>query len=164
MRNTDRFRIHLNEFGDLLDKSAFHSEWEPIFDFIAEQVNTQTSIRDFLQREKVVHGFLAAYLNIVDYFACYTEPEFNKGYADMWLEPIVVKYPDIQYGCLIELKYISRGDYTEAALQEKITKAKKQINNYQKDPFLQERTKATKLLKLILVFNGWELVHKEQVE
>ncbi len=65
---------------------------------------------------------------------------------------------------IIWINEFLRGDYSEAALQQKITEAKEQLNNYQKDPFLQERTKASKLLKLILVFNGWELAHKERVE
>jgi hypothetical protein len=111
----------------------------------------------------MVQGFLAAYLNIMDYFICYTEPELNKGYADFLLEPVSIKYPDIRYACIVELKYIKRSEYSETILQEKIDEAKTQLNTYQQDPFILEKVDGKNLLKLILVFNGWELVHKESI-
>jgi hypothetical protein len=52
--------------------------------------------------------------------------------------------------------------FNETALQTKITEAKHQLEACRQDPFISEKTKTGDLLMLILVFNGWELVHKEK--
>ncbi len=163
LQDTDHFRIDLWKFAEHIHEMAFNGVWEPVFDFIAEQIKAQTTIRDYLHNEKVIQGFLAAYLNVTDYFVCYTEPELNNKYADLLLEPLLIKYSDIKYGCLAEIKYINRTEFTKTTLQKKINEAKKQIKSYLKDPFLLEKTQGKNLIKLILVFNGWELVHKEEI-
>ena len=50
--------------------------------------------RDYLTAEKVIQGFLLAYLNISDFYISRTEKEMNKGFADIFLEPFLAKYPD----------------------------------------------------------------------
>ncbi|KPA15640.1 protein containing DUF1703 [Candidatus Magnetomorum sp. HK-1] len=73
---------------------------------------------------------LLAYLNVTDYYITQSEQEMNKGFSDIYLEPFLARYPDLKYSYLIELKYISRKEYSEAIQQEKIKKAKKQLNQY----------------------------------
>ena len=68
----------------------------------------QTGIRDFISGEKVVQGFLAAYLSVTDYYVFRSEAELGKGYADICLEPMVAHYPHLRHGYLIELKHLNR--------------------------------------------------------
>ena len=89
--------------------------------------------------------------------------EIDFGYADFLLEPLRSKYPDIRYGCLIEIKYIKRSEFSEKVLQKKVAEAKSQITIYENDPKLLERFTSGKVLKLVLVFNVWELVYKENL-
>jgi hypothetical protein len=63
-------------------------------------------IVDYLSGEKVTQGFWSAYLNVTDYFLTWSEREMGKGFADLYLESFLVRFPDMRYGYLIELKYI----------------------------------------------------------
>ena len=48
-----------------------------IFEFLAAEVEKQTSIRDYLAGEKVVQAFLLAYLSVTDYYLIHTEAEMG---------------------------------------------------------------------------------------
>jgi hypothetical protein len=65
----------------MLGDMAYEGVWEPVFDFLAGEVKDQTSVRDYLAGEKVIQGFLLAYLNLTDYFLPGTEMEMSKGFA-----------------------------------------------------------------------------------
>ena len=87
-------------------------------------------MRDYLEGEKVIQGFLLAYLNITDFFLTRTEQETGKGFCDLWLEPFVARFPDMLFGYLIELKYIKRSEFTDAKLNKNITDARNQLKQY----------------------------------
>ena len=40
---------------------AFQNDWKPFFQYLAEQIDKQTAIRDYLNGEKVIQGFLLVY-------------------------------------------------------------------------------------------------------
>ena len=159
LKDTECFRLNFQKLFELIEDMAYDGKWKALFTFLAEQIKSQTGIRDFLSEEKPIQSILAAYLNVTDYYVCYTEAELNKGYADILLEPLWAKHPEIRYGCLVEIKYINRSDYSEQRLQEKIIEAKKQIATYAEDQKLQEKIHNQYTLKIILIFNGWELVY-----
>ncbi|KPA14883.1 AAA-ATPase [Candidatus Magnetomorum sp. HK-1] len=81
----------------------------------------------------------------------------NKGYSDIDMEPFMSKYPDLEYSYLIELKYIARAEYSEKIQQEKIQDAQEQLDQYVKSDRIQKSIASTKLIKIILVYKGWEL-------
>ena len=64
----------------------------------------QTGIRDYIVGEKVIQGFLAAYLSVTDYYEFRSEAELGKGHADTALEPLVARYPHLRRGYPIEIK------------------------------------------------------------
>ncbi len=138
-------------------------KWEPVFQYLAEQIDTQTRIRDYLSREKVIQGFLLAYLNIDDVYFCRSEYEFNKGYVDLFLEPFLAKYPDIQHGFLIELKYLKRDQWSETEAEKMMSDAKNQLKGYLQDPQLQQKS-ALKFTGIVLLFCGWELKVMREVK
>ncbi len=78
-RDVDIFRINFREFGDLIYEMAYNGDWKPVFQFIAQEIETQTSVRNYLDGERAVQMFLLAYLNISDYYICQTEREMSKG-------------------------------------------------------------------------------------
>jgi hypothetical protein len=162
--DVDVFSIDLWHFANLIWEMAYQGSWQAVFQFLAEQVEKQTSIRDYLTGEKVVQTFLLAYLNVTDYYITRTEEEMGKGFVDLYLEPFFPKYDDIKYGYLIELKYIKRTEFTDELLQAKIKEAKNQLQQYATDPrVVQQSSKGVNLISVILVFCGWELVHYEGV-
>lgn len=141
---------------------AYRGEWQPFFDFVAQGIREQTSIRDYLSGEKVIQGFLLAYLNVSQFFLTWSEKEMGGGFADFYLEPFLARYPDMQFGYLVELEYISRSEFDEAKLQKKISEAEGQLARYANDPRLQAVAARVPLKKLVLVYNGWELVYRAE--
>ncbi len=159
----DIFRVNLVEFSHLIRAMAYRGQWREVFDFLSEEVKRQTSVRDYLQGEKVIQGFLLAYLNVTDFFLTRSEQEMNKGFADIWLEPFLARFPDMKFGYLIELKYISRGEFSDALLRENIDEARHQLERYSEDERVARIPEHVAVKKLALVFNGWELAHREEI-
>ena len=137
---------------------ALHGEWQPVFDFLKHAIATQTSIRDYLDSEKVIQGFLAAYLSLSRHFLVRTEVELNKGYADIVLEPLVAQYPELRHGCVIELKYLRRGeDSSEPKVREAVTDAEGQLRRYLADERLKRACPSVQFHGVVTVFRGWEM-------
>jgi hypothetical protein len=129
-RDVNIFKIDMWLLSKHIREMAFCGNWKPFFHFLAEQIEKQTAIRDYLYGEKVIQGFLLAYLNVADFYITQSESEMNKGYSDIYMEPFLSKYPDLEYSYLIELKYLTRSEYCEDKLHEKIKDAQKQLDQY----------------------------------
>ncbi len=151
------FNFKLDTFNDHLREFAVNKNLE-LFSYLNEQVKAQSVIRDYIQGESFLKGFLVAYLSLNPIYEVYTEKELNKGFADITLNPISDEVP---YGAIIELKYISRSNYTESKRDELIIQAKKQLQQYDPKTIIHFRDKP--FAKIVLVYSGWEMVHCEEV-
>lgn len=165
-QDVDIFRLNIWRLGDLLSDMAYRGEWQPFFDFVAQGIREQTSIRDYLSGEKVIQGFLLAYLNVSQFFLTWSEKErepFGRGgFADFYLEPFLARYPDMKFGYLVELEYIARSEFNDAKVQEKIREAEAQLARYANDLRIQAVAARVPLKKLVLIYNGWELVYRAE--
>jgi len=162
LEDANHFRLDPWHMANLLSEMAYYGKWEPFFDFLSAEIDKQTSVRDYLEGEKVIQGFLLAYLNVTHFYHIWSEKDMGNGFADLYLEPFLARYPDMQYGYLIELEYIPRSKFSEKLLEEKKVEARKQLTQYGNDARLQEISAQLPIKKLMLVYNGWELVHKEE--
>ena len=160
-KDVNIFKVDMWLLSKHMRDMAFRGDWKPFFQFLSEQIEKQTAIRDYLNGEKVIQGFLLAYLNVVDYYTTKSETELNKGYSDIYMEPFLSKYPDLKYSYLIELKYISRSEYSEAIQQKKIKQAHEQLEQYAASDRVKKSIGSTQLIKIILVYKGWELDYCE---
>ena len=144
---------------------AYDGAWQPALDFLRDALAEQTGIRDYMDGEKVIHGFVAAYLGMIDQFLLHSEYELNKGYADLYLEPFLAQYPDIGYGYVLELKYVKRSEsLDESLVAEKIQGAVLQLRGYLADPCLRRHYPSVRHIGLAVVFHGWEMVAYEAVD
>jgi len=157
------FRVDMYHFAQLMEEMAYRGEWQPVFDFLAAAVQQQTSVRDYLAGEKVLQGFLLAYLNVTNFHLTWSERELGGGFGDIYLEPFLGRYPDMKYGYLIELKYIARGEFTPARLTAAVAQAESQLRRYAGDVRLTDMRDRVALKSLVLVYNGWELVYRAEV-
>ena len=159
------YKINRSDFAGLMGRMAHFGEWQPVFKYLADAINKQTSIRDFIQGENMIKGFLLAYLNTTNHYTIFPEKEMNKGYADLYLEPFMVQYKEMTCSYIIELKYIPRNEkgISKPAITKKFKEAKIQLLQYAQDPFVQRTKGATELKKLVLVWHGWELVRIGEV-
>ena len=156
------FSVDPVEFDRLTRRMALKGVWRPVFERLNAALAEQTGVRDYLQGEKIVQGFVAAYLSTSSYFVFQPEMELAKGYADLVLEPRPERYPGMRHGYVIELKYLPRGA-SEAEVAAKTAAAEEQARRYLGDRRLARRNPEAEFTGLALVFCGWELVHADAV-
>ena len=161
-RDVDVFSLDLVEFDRLTRRMALEGDWRPAIERLKAAMVEQTGVRDYLHGEKMVQGFVAAYLSICNYFVLQSEMELAKGYADLVLEPRPARSPGKRHGYVIELKYLPRGA-SEAEVAAKAAAAEAQARRYLEDGRLTRRNPEAKFTGLALVFCGWELVHADAV-
>ncbi len=162
-RDVGVFSLDLVEFDRLTRQMALEGAWQPAIERLSAAIAEHTGIRDYLQGEKVVQGFLAAYLSASGYFVFHTEMELAKGYADIVLVPRPERYPGMRHGFVIELKYVRRDPQAEAQVQTKATEAVAQLRRYLADDRLARRYPDVEFKGLALVFRGWELADSDEV-
>ena len=95
------FSVDPAEFAGLTQRMALEGDWRPAIERLSAAVAEQTGVRDYLQGEKMVQGFVAAYLSPSRYFVFHTEMELAKGYADLVLEPGPAQAPGKRYGYVV---------------------------------------------------------------
>ena len=162
-RDVDVFSVDLVEFDRLTRRMALKGDWPPAIERLSAAMAEQTGVRDYLQGEKMVQGFVAAYLSICNYFVIHTEMELAKGYADLVLEPRPTHSPGKRYGYVIELKYLPRGA-PEAHVSAQAAAAEEQARRYLTDLRLAQRHPQAEFKGLALVFCGWGLRHAAEAE
>ena len=162
-RDVGVFSLNLVEFDRLTRRMALAGDWRPAVERLCMAVAKHTGIRDYIQGEKVLQGFLAAYLSASEYYVFHTEQELAKGYADIVLVPLEARYPGMRHGFVIELKYLGRGPETEARVAATAAEAVLQLRRYLADERLARQYPDVEFKGVALVFRGWELVHGEEV-
>ena len=161
-RDVGVFAVDHLAFEDLTWAMARDGAWRPAVDYLADALRRQTSVRDYVQGERLLQGFLAAYLGAASCFVFHTERELGKGYADMVLTPLTVRHPSLHRGYVVELKYLKRSD-SEALAHAALAAAKDQLRGYLADERLERLHPSVRFTGLALVFRGWELVAAEAV-
>ena len=164
-RDVDLFSVDVYRLADITHKMAYHGAWQPVMDYLKDAIAQQTAIRDYIQGEKVIQGFLAAYLNLTECFAFHTERELAKGYADICLEPVLTRHPGIRHGYVIELKYLKRTEgASEARIKATAQAAEAQLTQYLADERLARQYPTVRFTGLAIVFHGWEMAHCSAVD
>ena len=158
------FSVDLFRIKQLVMAMANRGEWRPVLEFLAEAIARQTGIRDYIGGEKVIQGFLAAYLSVTGYYVFRSEAELGKGHADIALEPLIARYPHLRRGYLIELKYLKRSEPADqAAVTTAAADARAQLGRYLADERLARQFPDVRFTGLTVVFHGWELVFCDAV-
>ena len=163
-RDVGVFSVNRYRFEQLTMAMANRGEWRPVLEFLSEAIARQTGIRDYIGGEKVIQGFLAAYLSVADYYVFRSEAELGKGHADIALEPLVARYPHLRHGYLIELKYLKRSEPADrTAVTAAAADAQAQLARYLTDERLARQFPGVRFTGLVVVFHGWELVFCDAV-
>ncbi len=160
---TGVFSLDFEHYSELMTGMAYDGKWEPLFDYLTGLMKESMSLRDLMSGEKALQAFLAVYLGLGDMFLVHTEKELNMGYADILLEPFFLRYPDIGYAYLLELKYIKPAEFSQGRLQQVIGEAEHQLKNYAADKRFAAMAGNTQLIELVLVFSGHRLKYIKKV-
>ncbi|MFZ4663535.1 MAG: AAA family ATPase [Caldilineaceae bacterium] len=167
LEDVDVFKLDIWRLTGLLRDMAYRGDWRPFFDYLNEQIQQQASVRDHLHGEKVIQGFLIAYLNVTHNFLTWSEREMGGGFVDLYMEPFLARYPGVKYGYLIELEYISESQFNKRGFDQSLAREKAeaegQLRQYAQDARIAQVAQQVTMKKLALIYKGWELVYAAEV-
>ena len=154
--------LNLSHLKDQIDDLVYDGHWKPFFESIAGDYHENSSIRDGMEGERNLQGFLKAYLALASYYLVEPELEMNYGYCDFFLLPDKQRYPDIEHSYILELKYAAR-TATDAELAAQAEEGRRQLHQYSEDKIARQLAKGTTLHRLLLQFRGWEMLRCEEI-
>ena len=148
--------------GKLESKLAYHGEYKPYFEYIADCLKKYSSQRDKQKGEAFVHGFTLAMTSQNKFYRPISELDNDGGYADIFLSPLCDIYKDMVDSYIIELKY-SKNQTTDEQVKKLFEEASAQISRYADSDMVREAVKTTKLHKLVVIYRGAEMVVCEEI-
>ena len=148
--------------GKLESKLAYHGEYKPYFEYIADCLKKYSSQRDKQKGEAFVHGFTLAMTSQNKFYRPISELDNDGGYADIFLSPLCDIYKDMVDSYIIELKY-SKSQTTDEQVKKLFEEASAQISRYADSDMVREAVKTTKLHKLVVIYRGSEMVACEEI-
>ena len=156
----------------LTDNMAIDGDWRPYFEFIADTLRRFSSNRDKQKGEYYVHGFTLAMTCLQRFYLPISEQdagargrrgqELSGGYADIYMQPRLDVYPDLEHSYLLELKYLP-SSASDADVQQAREKAIAQLTRYAQGLDIAGTIGHTHLHRLILVWRGMGLAVAEEL-
>ena len=173
----EKASLNTEKLTDYYYDMAYDGKWEDALRLMADAYAKVSSVRDGIEAERNLQGFFMAYLNLNEYYYTAPELELSHGYCDFFLLPDLTHYAT-KHSYILELKVLSRKEWNEKATithsdgtEETTTKAEKQwreaaaqIRRYAQAPRVEALRQGTRLHKIIMQFEGWEMKRMEEVE
>ncbi len=135
----------------------------PLIEFICKAYHDTTAVRQLIEGERNLQGFMNAYLTLTNYYLVAPEMEFSHGYCDFFLLPNYLTYPMVAHSYILELKYL-KADATETEAEKQWTEAVKQIKTYAADKKLQSMLHGSTLHPIVIQIKGYDLVKYEEIK
>ena len=154
--------VDVNRLTDYYYDMAYDGKWEEGLRFMADAYAKVSSVRDAIEGERNLQGFFMAYLNLNDYYYTAPELELAHGYCDFFLLPDLTHYAT-RHSYILELKVLPRNATADKAA-EQWQQAVEQIRRYAEAPRVEALRQGTRLHRIIMQFEGWELKRMEEVE
>ena len=153
--------VDISELDNAFDEAALDGDWRPLIDFICKAYHDTTAVRQLIEGERNLQGFMNAYLTLTNYYLVAPEMEFAHGYCDFFLLPNYAVYPMVRHSYILELKYL-KTDATEAEAERQWTEAVEQVKAYAADPKLQSMLHSTQLHAIVVQIKGYETIKIEE--
>ena len=154
--------VDVNRLTDYYYDMAYDGKWEEGLRFMADAYAKVSSVRDTIEGERNLQGFFMAYLNLNDYYYTAPELELAHGYCDFFLLPDLTHYAT-RHSYILELKVLPE-NASEDKAAEQWQQAVEQIRRYAEAPRVEALRQGTRLHRIIMQFEGWELKRMEEVE
>ena len=163
MENYDEVcSVDTRELVSLYSAMGAQGNWYDALQYLCDRYKLLSSVRDSIEGERNIQGFFMAYLSLCSYYIIAPEMEFSHGYCDLFLMPNMAHYK-AKHSYIIELKYLSKANYTEDAATKQWGEAVEQINRYAAAPRVEALRQGTQLHKIIIQFCGWEVIRMEEI-
>ncbi len=154
--------VDISGLDDYFDQAALDGNWQPLLSFICKAYHDTTAVRQLIEGERNLQGFMNAYLTLTNYYLVAPEMEFSHGYCDFFLLPNYTVYPMVAHSYILELKYL-KTDTTEAEAAQQWTEAVAQIKTYAADRKLQTMLHGTQLHLIVVQIKGYDVVKMEEI-
>ena len=118
-----------------------------------------------------MHGFTLSQTCLTDLYLPVSELDAgvrdlsgrgSGGYADIYLQPMLGIYPDIEHSYVLELKYLP-SKATDAEVAAAREKAVEQITRYAESVGVERTAGHTKVHRLILIWRGMDIAVGEEL-
>ena len=156
----------------LMGDMAYDGDWRPFFEHITATLKRFASQRDLQKGEAFVHGFTLSQTCLSNFYLPVSELDAGPrttingisvgGYADIYLQPMLGIYPDIEHSYLLELKYLP-SNATDAEVAAARFTAIEQLTRYGESLDIARTVGHTTLHRLILLWRGMELAVAEEL-
>ena len=155
--------VSTTELSICYGRAALHGDWRPLIEFICKAYHDTTAVRQLIEGERNLQGFMNAYLTLTNYYQVAPEMEFSHGYCDFFLLPNYLTYPMVAHSYILELKYLKTDD-TEAEAEKQWAEAVAQIKTYAADKKLQSMLHGSTLHPIVIQIKGYDLVKYEEIK
>ena len=156
-------RVNTTELSLCFSRAALHGDWQPLISFICKAYHDTTAVRQLIEGERNLQGFMNAYLTLTNYYLIAPEMEFSHGYCDFFLLPNYAVYPMVRHSYILELKYL-KADATDAEADRQWSEAREQIKTYAADKKLQSMLHGTQLHPIVVQIKGYDVVRYKEIE
>ena len=155
--------IDVSEISNAYDDAALLGNWEPMVQALADAYDRTTSVRQLIEGEHNLQGFMNAYLSLNPYYFVAPEMELAHGYCDFFLMPNLLRWPMVKHSFILELKYL-KTDATDAEAAAQWRDAEAQIRRYAAAPKVRQMTEGTALHPVVMQFRGYKMTRFAEVE
>ncbi len=164
--------VEEQERRQLMADMALDGEWRPFFEHISATLKRFASQRDKQKGEAFVHGFTLSQTCMTKLYLPVSELDAgvrdrsgkgSGGYADIYLQPMLGIYPDIEHSYVLELKYLP-SKATDAELAAAREKAINQILRYADSVNVDRTAGLTQVHRLVLIWRGMDLAVAEELD
>ena len=178
---TDAYREnHLSFDGQqhslLMENMAYDGDWRPFFEKMSITLKRFAAQRDLQKGEAFVHGFTLSQTCLTSLYLPVSELDAGVksrvliegeevvigGYADIYLQPMLGIYPDIEHSYVLELKYLP-SKTTDAEVATARETAIDQLTRYAESVGVERTIGHTRLHRLILLWRGMDLAVAEEL-
>ena len=159
----------------LLENMAYDGDWRPFFEYMSATLKRFASQRDLQKGEAFIHGFTLSQTCMSSFYLPISELDAGVkprlpldgqvavgGYADIYLQPMLGIYPDIEHSYVLELKYLS-SKAADAEVSAARETAIEQLTRYARSVAVERTIGHTQLHRLILVWRGMDLAVAEEL-
>ena len=154
--------IAVSQLNTPFYQAAVEGNWRPMMDYILKAYHDTTAVRQLIEGERNLQGFMNAYLTLTNYYLVAPEMEFSHGYCDFFLLPNYTVYPMVAHSYILELKYL-KTDATDAEAAQQWTEAVAQIKTYATDRKLQTMLHGSQLHLIVVQIKGYDVVKMEEI-
>ena len=155
--------LPISDLRNAFDGAALDGDWQPLISFICKAYHDTTAVRQLIEGERNLQGFMNAYLTLTNYYLVAPEMEFSHGYCDFFLLPNYAVYPMVRHSYILELKYL-KADATDAEADRQWSEAQEQIKTYAADKKLQSMLHGTQLHPIVVQIKGYDVVRYKEIE